>query len=681
MSSSPIGEAAVGSDVASFSTTPAPDFVDAASASDIASASAGVSTTSSAVEDWQIGLSNPFQPSPASTSSFNPSSSMQGWPYTHHPAAEHQGQQAQAPLPASSPVFQLQGTTATESDLAWTAAHDANAAANPNANPAAGNQHWPPQQDVSQAQIRPNGTHQQTSEQQGGVALAQFAAPTSPSHFASAPYRFRTPSTSSQRSPRKKRSPPSTSDQNGIMRMDNDDDDDDDDDDDYNDNNDTSVNGHQVFSDDGAGSSAEFGSGGGRKHHPEAEMTPAQRRAARFLVPGAVFNLMNYIVGAGILGLPFAFRHAGLGVGLFLLLLVSFVTIYSFALLLWSARMGNAFTYETLALRSMGPHAATAVKVIIIIDSFGPLSAYMVIVTDAIRDFALSVADGSDSVMTNRAFLGFLCLVCFILPLCLLKNMRYLELTSLLSLLPLVYLIILQLVYFAENGIGGDLSFGGTIAGFFQSLPIFIFAFSSQQALFPIYNELKHPIAPDDLQHRDSLARKVVTFSVAAAASAYVFSGLFGYLQYPQTAEGNILLNYPDSTATTILLLSTSISIILSYPVIVFPCRYSVDRLLFPNSQQSYRRFAIETVCIVSVGYLVAIAVPELATVIGLFGGLTSTTIAYVLPPLFYIRIAPLNIRADRRKMGAIALLVLGSAAGLTSAIIILQQYIEEKTS
>ena len=43
-------------------------------------------------------------------------------------------------------------------------------------------------------------------------------------------------------------------------------------------------------------------------------------------IPGASFNLVNSIVGAGIIGMPYAFRQSGLITGMVLLALVGFLT-------------------------------------------------------------------------------------------------------------------------------------------------------------------------------------------------------------------------------------------------------------------------------------------------------------------------------------------------------------------
>lgn len=41
---------------------------------------------------------------------------------------------------------------------------------------------------------------------------------------------------------------------------------------------------------------------------------------------GAISNLVNSIVGAGIIGIPYAFRESGLVTGFFLLCLVAYLT-------------------------------------------------------------------------------------------------------------------------------------------------------------------------------------------------------------------------------------------------------------------------------------------------------------------------------------------------------------------
>eukprot|EP00560_Eucampia_antarctica_P001993 CAMPEP_0197835790 /NCGR_PEP_ID=MMETSP1437-20131217/26955_1 /TAXON_ID=49252 ORGANISM="Eucampia antarctica, Strain CCMP1452" /NCGR_SAMPLE_ID=MMETSP1437 /ASSEMBLY_ACC=CAM_ASM_001096 /LENGTH=141 /DNA_ID=CAMNT_0043441481 /DNA_START=25 /DNA_END=446 /DNA_ORIENTATION=+ len=67
-------------------------------------------------------------------------------------------------------------------------------------------------------------------------------------------------------------------------------------------------------------------SGGGNADYsspPDSKVAVPNKQSGLF---GASSNLVNSIVGAGIIGIPFAFRQSGLLVGLFLLLLVGYLT-------------------------------------------------------------------------------------------------------------------------------------------------------------------------------------------------------------------------------------------------------------------------------------------------------------------------------------------------------------------
>jgi hypothetical protein len=67
-----------------------------------------------------------------------------------------------------------------------------------------------------------------------------------------------------------------------------------------------------------------------------------------------IANLANYIVGAGILGLPFVFSKTGWAVGCFLILLAAFATSLSFDFLLQASTASGCFSYDALALRTGG---------------------------------------------------------------------------------------------------------------------------------------------------------------------------------------------------------------------------------------------------------------------------------------------------------------------------------------
>jgi len=395
------------------------------------------------------------------------------------------------------------------------------------------------------------------------------------------------------------------------------------------------------------------------------EIPPTEAKPDIF---GAIFNLMNYALGAGILALPYAFRQAGLVMGTLLVTIVGLATIFGMFLLLSASRASHAYGYEQLARVSYGDKFAQFVKITIIIDSFGALSAYMILIADTSHNIAMAYL-GTNSIWANKILILTLVTIFIMLPLCSLKNINYLGFTSALSLVPLVYFLVLQIVYLVKaGGIQPGVKLFNT--QIFYALPIVIFSFSSQQALFPLYTELK------ERNGTERHIKHVVVWSLLLTALCYLFSGTVGQFTYPTTAVGNVLNNFPPGVAVDILLITTAISIVLSFPVILWPARVSADRLFFLDSPFSYLRFVLEAAVILALAFLIAVAVPSFSTVLGLFGSLTNTCIGYVLPPLFYIKLVPTSWKASHTKRLAIALLVIGTVLGLTAAGIITQDYI-----
>lgn len=396
------------------------------------------------------------------------------------------------------------------------------------------------------------------------------------------------------------------------------------------------------------------------------EMTEEPDPNAKPDIFGAIFNLMNYALGAGILALPFAFVNAGLIMGIFLVSLVASATVFSMFLLLGASRVAKAYGFEQLARSSYGDNFAQFVKITIIVDSFGALSAYMILIADTTSGIAKNYI-APDTIWANRTLILILVTTFIMLPLCCLKNINSLGFTSALSLVPLVYFMVLQIVYLVKAGgiQSGVKMFSSKL---FFAMPLIVFSFSSQQALFPLYTEM---------QERNGTERhikQVVSWSLGLTALCYIFSGTLGIFTYPTSVEGNVLNNLPKGIPLDILLITTAVSIILSFPVILWPARVSADRLFFLDRPYSYLRFVLEAVAILALALIIALAIPSFSTILGLFGSLTNTTIGYILPPLYYLKLEPTPWKESWTKKGAIALLVIGATCGLVA----FEHYVEE---
>ena len=102
---------------------------------------------------------------------------------------------------------------------------------------------------------------------------------------------------------------------------------------------------------------------------PEAVRVVGSQSLAAFyaeVVPGSAslpvaINLSNAIIGAGIIGIPYAFMRSGFGFGLCLLAAMASVSRFSIGLLLGSGIALRVRSYEDTARLALGPQGEKAV--------------------------------------------------------------------------------------------------------------------------------------------------------------------------------------------------------------------------------------------------------------------------------------------------------------------------------
>jgi hypothetical protein len=97
---------------------------------------------------------------------------------------------------------------------------------------------------------------------------------------------------------------------------------------------------------------------------------------------GAYFNFVNSIVGAGIIGLPFALAESGLWMGLFLLLAIGYLTYVGVQTIIKCGTVAGVSSYEGLCRHALGKWGYWAVSLSMIIFPIGGMCAYLIIIGD-----------------------------------------------------------------------------------------------------------------------------------------------------------------------------------------------------------------------------------------------------------------------------------------------------------
>ncbi|CAM42466.1 putative amino acid transporter aATP11 [Leishmania braziliensis MHOM/BR/75/M2904] len=253
-------------------------------------------------------------------------------------------------------------------------------------------------------------------------------------------------------------------------------------------------------------------------------------------------NLASSSIGAGIIALPYAFNSSGLVMAIFYMIVVAYLTIYSYYLLGQAGTRTGLRNYEQIVRTLLGPGADYFLAFCMWFLSFGGEVSYVISAKDVLTAF-LENADSTPAFLLGiwgQRLLTFIVWLVAMLPLCLPKEINSLRYFSCIAIVFIVYFVIAMVVHSVQNGLRADprpeirlFNTGNTaIAG----LATFMFAFVSQLNAYESYEEMKNP-TPLRLTLGASIA-------VGMVFVLYLFAGLFGYLDFGAAMTGSALRHY-----------------------------------------------------------------------------------------------------------------------------------------
>ncbi|XP_073865460.1 putative sodium-coupled neutral amino acid transporter 11 isoform X11 [Macaca fascicularis] len=148
----------------------------------------------------------------------------------------------------------------------------------------------------------------------------------------------------------------------------------------------------------------------------------------------ALFNVVNSIIGSGIIGLPYSMKQAGFPLGILLLFWVSYVTDFSLILLIKGGALSGTDTYQSLVNKTFGFPGYILLSVLQFLYPFIAMISYNIIAGDTLsKVFQRIPGVDPENVFIGRHFIIGLSTVTFTLPLSLYRNIAKLGKVSLIS--------------------------------------------------------------------------------------------------------------------------------------------------------------------------------------------------------------------------------------------------------
>jgi len=291
------------------------------------------------------------------------------------------------------------------------------------------------------------------------------------------------------------------------------------------------------------------------------------------------------------LSLPHAIASTGLIFGLALVVLCAFTSALGLYLLTRCADKlgGRRTSFFEIASRTV-PGGAKWFDGAIALKCFGVSIGYLIICGQLMPQVVISFTKAlhrdihaiPDALLDRSTWI--LVLMIFLLPFCFLRRLDSLRHTSYLSLMAVLYLVVIVLTYALAPSMRttlpprkGEIHLITFDSHLISIFPVFVFAFTCAQNVFPVFNELK--------RNTEARVNRVIGSSVGTAGLVYMVVGGFGYATFGSAVADNIITMYPS---TNLFVCFGRLSIVtltlFSYPLQIHPCRASLDKVLFSNS-------------------------------------------------------------------------------------------------
>ncbi|KAG9196891.1 hypothetical protein G6514_003187 [Epicoccum nigrum] len=365
---------------------------------------------------------------------------------------------------------------------------------------------------------------------------------------------------------------------------------------------------------------------------PEDHLESAKPRSG---MRSSFMNMANSIIGAGIIGQPYAFKNAGLLSGTVLLIGLTVVVDWTIRLIVINSKLSGTDSFQATVQYCFGKSGLVAISLAQWLFAFGGMMAFCVIVGDTIPQ----VMDHLFPALEDMPFLW------------LLTNRRALAKASGFALVSMIIIIITVVTQSfrvpaeSRGQLRGHLIIN---EGIFEAIGVISFAFVCHHNSLLIYGSLRKPTI-------DRFAR-VTHYSTGISLVACLVMALSGFLTFGDKTLGNVLNNFPqDNLMVNVARLFFGLNMLTTLPLEAFVCREVMNEYWFADEPFHPNRHIIFSTSLVVSALTLSLMTCDLGVVFELFGATSACALAFILPPLCFIKLTKKRTAETYLAMGVVA--------------------------
>ncbi len=347
------------------------------------------------------------------------------------------------------------------------------------------------------------------------------------------------------------------------------------------------------------------------------------------------------MIGAGMFAMAGGCLNFGLVMGFLFLMLAGAITWLSLKVLSVLALDFSATrpTFYSVS-ENLLPRVKWLVDVALVINCWGGNIAYIQMAGDWMTFGMHGFIQWDEASFSKATFKIIIqvAILALLAPLCMMKQISGTKIANLVGMLCIAYIMIMTFFYTPCSKASSELMAPGNVLKAFGSFPTFIFAYACQQNAFTVANELKDP--------NQKKMDRISLFSVVTGFVIYLPAMILPLLTYGADIKGNYLNNfaaeYPRSIPLLIGFVLASLSVSISYVLLMQPVRSSIMALIFGGNQPTGKKeftFRVGVVSVMMVGsFLLAWVLGDnIGLPINIAGILGGNTMCFVMPFMLYL--------------------------------------------
>ncbi|KAH0794482.1 Transmembrane amino acid transporter protein [Histomonas meleagridis] len=350
-------------------------------------------------------------------------------------------------------------------------------------------------------------------------------------------------------------------------------------------------------------------------------------------------NLINSLMGAGILSVSNSFTFSGFYPSFILLTLVAVLSYFSACIVARLQIETGAESFADLAHKTTGKIGSGVLSVCVVLFCYSTMVAYLIIGCNVITDFfalgGIKIPDG-----WGRPVLVLTFCICVPIAMTFPRRLTMLSMISTSAFFCLIFffvsIIIKACQFFPKNGICPTCENGLFSMGLFNALAIYSLSFAMSVILLPIL-----------MQSDPNLKKRY--FSIGATFFiCYLFvmvPGVIGYLMFGKETKEVILDSFPQKDVLMIIVKAGYFVVLTaSYPAIGLTAMATYSRVFFKEDEAQKLPWGKRAVCLLTENLpplLITLFIPNVRPALAIGGALGGCMTNFFFPAIFTIILSP----------------------------------------